>query len=186
MNYCQTGSPDGFTFFAMLLIPSIELVFLLCVMLAPVGALVCAIMARRRGLSAWRFAGLGAGNMALLLLPWIYTVARLARRRPPHGLVAMAYIILYSAWFIGPIAGLWLLLCVGWSRDSLFWNLKPVIGLLSIVQLVTWVGSMVWLSNRHSALRLSTMPNLVYLQPFILLALWATLITTAFVGSIGS
>ena len=170
----------------MLLIPSIELVFLLCVMLAPVGALVCAMMARRQGLSGWRFAGLGAGHMALLLLPWIYTVARLAGLRPPRGLVTMAYVILYAAWFIGPIVGLWLLLCVGWSRDSLFWNLKPEIGLLSIVQLVTWVGSMAWLSNRQSVPELRTMPNLVYLQPFILVALWSTLITAAFVGSIGS
>ena len=185
MNYCQTGSPDDFTWLVMILTLCIAVTLILGILFSPIGALICGLLAwrRLRGRKIWRYVGLGPLHSALFFLPWIYTVCRLAGWRPPRRLVTLTYITVYSLWFVGPIIGAWFLLCVGWDRDALFWRLKTQIGWLSIVQLITWLVSLIWLYNyQRGDSRL--LPRLVYVQPFILLAIWTTLLTIAFAVSL--
>ena len=70
---------------------------------SPVGALLCGIAARKRGLSTARYAIAGAFYSALFILPWIYFMLRLLNRKAPNDLVYLGYIIIYTAWVLCPI-----------------------------------------------------------------------------------
>ena len=70
---------------------------------SPVGALLCGIAARKRGLSTARYAIAGAFYSALFILPWIYFMLRLLNRKAPNDLVYLGYIIIYAAWVLCPI-----------------------------------------------------------------------------------
>ena len=70
---------------------------------SPVGALLCGIAARKRGLSTARYAIAGAFYSALFILPWIYFTLRLLNRKAPNDLVYLGYIIIYAAWVLCPI-----------------------------------------------------------------------------------
>ena len=185
MGYCGTGTPDTFFWLSLFLSLGVALTLCLGILFSPVGALVCELRARRRGLKAWRYAGLGAVHSMLFFLPWVYTVTRLGGWHPPRKLITTVYVILYIAWFVGPIACTWLLLCVGWERDSLFWRFRGAIGVMSFVQLATWFGSMIWIRDQRCGVLFKALPRLEYIQPFGLLAFWTTLLTAVSLGSIG-
>lgn len=73
---------------------------------SPVGALLCGIAARKRGMSTARYALAGAFYSALFILPWIYLMLRLLDRKAPTDLVRLGYVVIYIFWLFGPIA-LW-------------------------------------------------------------------------------
>ena len=185
LGYCSTGSPDVVTVSVWLLTLCISLTLILGILFSPIGALVCGLLAARRfrGRKVWRYVGVGAVHSALFLFPWIYTVCRLAGWSPPRSLAALAYIIVYSAWLVGSILGVWFLFCVGWSRDALFLRLEDYRVPLSLLQLLTWLGSLTWLYI-HPHVVMEVRSRLVYHQPFILLAGWTAFLWIAFAFSL--
>ena len=71
---------------------------------SPVGALLCGIVAWKRGMSTARYALAGAFYSALFILPWIYFMLRLLDRKAPTDLVRLGYVVIYISWLFGPIA----------------------------------------------------------------------------------
>ena len=69
---------------------------------APIGALICALLAWRKGLGARRCALAGAAYSALFFLPWVYLTARMFGKTIPKPPIILAYIALYLAWLLGP------------------------------------------------------------------------------------
>ena len=185
MDYCNTGSPDAVTVSVMILTLCISLWLALSILFSPFGALVCGLLAYRRlrGRKVWRYVGVGAFHSALFILPLVYTVCRLAGWRPPRILVVLAYIIIYSVWLVGSVIGAWFLFCVGWGSDELFYRLGDYSVGLSLLQLLTWLGSLIWLCKHHYGFW-RRRSQLVYIQPFILLAGWTLFLLIAFVLSL--
>ena len=80
---------------------------LLGVAWAPFGALICAAVAWRRGLDIRRYAAAGAARSAMLILPWLYLLARMSRLPIPKFLWTLEYPcmygIIYVLWTFGSI-----------------------------------------------------------------------------------
>ncbi len=70
---------------------------------SPFAALICALIARSKGLNIRRYALSGAIHSSGFLLPWIYLMLRMYSISVPRGIVKSVYILLYTAWLIGPI-----------------------------------------------------------------------------------
>ena len=101
---------------------------------APFGALICARMARSRGLNRRRYAAAGAVYSVLFFWPWVYLVARMANRAVPAYLVRGAYATVY--FLIWPLAAL--SLCFPAMGASV---LRPLL-LLLLPCAVTWFISL--------------------------------------------
>lgn len=91
-----------FFFSTILLIPFVAFVLLFqvaCVIWSPFAGLMCAIIARRLGLSVWRHALAGAICSVLLLGPWIFLIQRMRNRRVSYDhFVNPIYFALYTTW----------------------------------------------------------------------------------------
>ena len=70
---------------------------------APFAALICAIIARARGLGQ-SYAGTGAWYSMLFILPWFYLVLRMLGVQVSKGVTQLGYAILYGVWLYGAIA----------------------------------------------------------------------------------
>ena len=74
---------------------------------APFGALICAAVAWRLGLPSRRYAAAGAARSAMLILPWLYLLARMSRLPIPKFLWTLEYPcmygIIYVLWTFGSI-----------------------------------------------------------------------------------
>lgn len=70
---------------------------------APFGALICAAVAWRRGLSIRRSAAAGAVHFAMFVLPGVYLLARMLGAPIPKFLSAFEHICMYALWILGPI-----------------------------------------------------------------------------------
>ena len=68
---------------------------------APFGALICALIAWRRGLNPRRYAVAGAAHSVLFFLPWVYLAARMLGVRVPKPLVVLGCAVAYAAWLQG-------------------------------------------------------------------------------------
>ena len=79
-------------------------VAILCVPLVPVGALVCALRARSNGLSATRYAIVGALSSALFLIPWFLLILRMRGVSIPKIVTRSLDVAAYAAWLLGPTA----------------------------------------------------------------------------------
>ena len=68
-------------------------------LLAPLAALTCVLVARSRGIEE-SYAGAGAKHSALLVLPFLYLLARLVfgRSRFPKAIIMVAYVLVYMVW----------------------------------------------------------------------------------------
>ena len=75
----------------------------LCIALAPLGAVVCARMAKKKQLPVLKFAVAGALFSMFLLLPWFYLITRMAGKHFPRPLAALSYIAVYSIWLYVPL-----------------------------------------------------------------------------------
>ena len=69
---------------------------------APFAALICAIIARVRGLGQ-SYAGTGAWYSMLFILPWFYLVLRMLSVHVSNGAAQFGYAILYGVWLYGAI-----------------------------------------------------------------------------------
>ena len=69
-----------------------EMAALASMVWAPFGALICALIAWRRGLSPVA----GAVYSALFFLPWVYLAARMLGRAVPKPLAVLPYVVLYA------------------------------------------------------------------------------------------
>ena len=78
-------------------------VFAMGVLWAPVGSLICGLVAYRRKLGVRRWIGRGLVGSALFLFPWIYVVASVSGLRVSGFLKRAEYALVYLAWLVGPI-----------------------------------------------------------------------------------
>ena len=108
---------------------------------APFGALICAAVAWRRGLDIRRYAAAGAARSAMLILPWLYLLARMSRLHVPKFLWTLEYLCMYGAMY-----GLWtfgsILTLLSWwivFQPSPISNAYLVSALLSFCALVVSV-----------------------------------------------
>ena len=172
---------------AMLAIPALLLLVVIApagivsTLWAPLGALICALIARRRGLSPRRYALAGAAFSALFFLPWVYLVARMLGWVIPKPLVVLSYAILYLMWIQGPFQlsyGAWA------DGDDLYPNalwlcmwLGNILAMMaSVLLMMTPIAKKInpfRRASRDDAPIRDTLPNPVYLLPFALLWGWS-------------
>lgn len=105
------------------------------VITAPVGALLCRSWPSRQGESVALRTLSGAMCWAAGLIPWIYLACEINRRAVPRKTVKTMYIVLFTAWLVGPIIG-------GFSSASL--SSSEVAALFPVASLVAWLISLVW------------------------------------------
>ena len=152
---------------------------------APFGALICARMARRRGLNAWRYAAAGALYSILFFWPWVYLVARMDDRRLHRWLIALfyfgVYVVLTCAIGILVFDGLYN--HPGWAQVANLSN--PWVWLSSgeliaaTAGIVAWWLSLTGLIKRQridsagrNNFRASTLPHFDYLVPVACMLMW--------------
>ena len=140
---------------------------------APFSAAICALLAHRRGLGAGRYALAGGIYSAVLFLPSVYLMARLAGRTPPALLVILVYLGLLALWLAGsvvtPALYLRLELEVLSIPYSPRWFGIGIATSLTIVVNVTAMGAWCWwFFYRRPDPTLSPLPHAGYLVPFVL------------------
>lgn len=155
---------------------------------APIGALICARMAGKRGLNAWRYAAVGALYSILFFWPWVYLVARMDDRTLNRWLIVLfyvgTYVVLTCAVGILVFSGLYN--HPGWAQVADLSN--PWVWLSSgeliaaAVGVVAWWMSLTRLIKRHKVdslesrgLRASTLPHFDYLVPVACMLTWLVL-----------
>ena len=142
---------------------------------APFGALICALVAWRKGLNWRRCAIAGAVCSALFFLPWAYLVTRMLGWAIPKPLVAIPYVVLYAAWLRGPFqlsydawadgddlypSALWLCMWLG--------NASAIIASMLLMTPIAKRINPLRRANRDGVPIWDTLPNPVYLFPFAL------------------
>ncbi len=90
----------GLTFYALALETLLLYVVAFGALWTPVGALICARVAKSNGLPVRDSAVRGAAYSLCLLLPWAYFVRRLSGKRIPPSCVVASYVFLYVCWFM--------------------------------------------------------------------------------------
>ena len=147
---------------------------------APIGATICALAARKVGLPARRYAVAGAIYSVLLFLPWMYLLLRVLGRSPSTLVIRQAYVAVYGAWAIGPLAFAlteWIIV-----EDFAFAVVLPINAvtmLLSILALRGKVQSRPAVCDNLNQAPADLLPDIKYIQPFVLLLFW--LVATAIV-----
>ena len=139
---------------------------------APFGALICALIAWRRGLSPRRYAVAGAAHSVLFFLPWVYLAARMLGVRVPKPLVVLGCAVAYAAW----LQGIAQYSFMHWATDDdyrmlLAWLFNIGMAIASLA-LITRVGS--WKASRlrshcpapGDAPSRDAPPHPAYLAPF--------------------
>ena len=153
---------------------------------APFGALICAILARKRGMNAWRYAAVGALYSVLFFWPWVYLVARMDDRTLHRGLIVLFYFGVYVLWLcvIGVLVYIGIYNHPGWAQVANLSN--PWVWLSSGdltaagAGVVTWCVSLVRHIKRYKAIdsqesndfRASTLPHFDCLAPVAYMTMW--------------
>ena len=152
--------------------------------LAPFSAITCALLARRRGLSAKRHALAGGIFSVLLVGPSVYLILRLLNKRPPASLINLFYLAVFILWFLGPILFpfSFVLLEIQYpSPDSVhrvfMIATQGITVIVNTTALIVWV---VWWRHRKPTPEddASVLPRIGYVLPFFmapfgLVVLWA-------------
>lgn len=126
--------------------------------ISPIAAVTCALLAKRRGLSASKYALVGGAYSLMLLAPAVYLILRLLDRRLPLRFVQFVYLGLILCWVLGPIlSSAWLL----WFERS---NAISLVG--NLAMLILWVA---WWYLRQGPVteRDDVMPPVSYVLPFL-------------------
>ena len=137
---------------------------------ATFGALICALIAWRRGLSPRRYAVEDAARSVLFFLPWVYLAARMLGVRVPKPLVVLGCAVAYAAW----LQGIAQYSFMYWATDDdyrmlLAWLFNIGMAIASLA-LITRVGS--WKASRlrsywaPDAPSRDAPPHPAYLAPF--------------------
>ena len=125
---------------------------------APVGCLICGVIAYRRGLDVRLWMGRGLVGSALLLFPWLYAfcaVSSVNEMGVPRYLQRTGYILAYSAWLAGPI-GLMISIVTGsfvaqWQGVPDGFTDHPVFYTVAIA--VTVASLCTWLISLRTSMR---------------------------------
>ena len=144
---------------------------------SPFGALICALIARRRALPVKYYAGMGAWHSALLLLPWIYLVLRMTGRTVSRGWISFGYFILYAVWFIGSVCVM-AIFVIGIFVDRpdslILWAFMMwLIVILFAANVYMWISSVRAMSGGRMAPKdgqeadHGIIPDQFYLRPFL-------------------
>ncbi|MDE2685995.1 MAG: hypothetical protein OXI16_00635 [Chloroflexota bacterium] len=117
-----------FFFSTIMLVPFAAFVALFqvaCVIWSPFAALICAVIARKTGLSVWKYALAGAIGSTLLFVPWIFLIQRMRNKRISYDeVVKPIYMGLYAIW-----------------GTVIFGNIVVHITLMGMAKLLpTWLG----------------------------------------------
>ena len=159
---------------------------------SPAGGLICRRMAKNRGLNGRRYFVAGSVYSILFVFPWFYLVSALRGRPSSARAVRRCYVLLYSAWLLGPIAGLLMLLIVG-SPDGYVLDRRELYGRVLmlcvwVVMVVAWGMSLLQVRRLIEAPRADDagdlLPDYRYILPFALaLASAAAFYPVLFVSS---
>lgn len=91
----------------MIISIALEFMFLymaaLCLLFAPAAGLVTGLMARSRGLSARKYAAIGAFYCALIILPWLHLTMRMIGKKPNVFCIVSGYGFLYAWWLFAQV-----------------------------------------------------------------------------------
>lgn len=150
------------------------------ILFSPVAAATCALLARRRGLSAKRYALMGGIYSVMFLAPSVYLIVRLLNRKPPIALVGFAYFVLLALWVAGPmttaVSYLWAELSVSEEYNP-YRTLKAVTSGIAIAGNVAMLGFWLRWFLRVRVLRNPAtegddqLPHMAYVLPFLLVPL---------------
>ena len=134
---------------------------------SPFAALIAWYLARRRGLSARRYALVGAAYSIFLLVPWLRLIVGMLTQREP-GFVGPVNFLLYFAWLVGPIV-FWgqYIVFVGQEEFGVF-PLLVSVGILATM-FIMWIASVV-ISLRQAYDYYTDLPvmSFRYIMPFVL------------------
>ena len=145
-------------------------------------AATCGLLARRRELSARRYALIGGIYSALMLAPGVYLIVTLAGRRPPTVLVILAYLVVLTLWVVGSVAmpGLYAWSEIGlpwgshepylpWESPELYWVVHAVttVGFIAanVAAMLVWGWWLIW---RRPSASSTPLPHVGYMVPFAL------------------
>ncbi len=136
---------------------------------APLGSLICALVAKSKGWSVRRFAVMGAAYSAAMLLPWVYLVLRMYGRTTSSFLIGMSYFGVFGIW---PVSLLTItMIFMGEEDVSQLWALWLILSglamLASFVLLVVVAPSRSDnFSLRQSTSQYNVIPHPLYVLPF--------------------
>ena len=155
------------------------------IVFAPVGSVVCALIARKRELSIWRYALAGAVHSALMLLPLLYLIKKM-QGKPMQAetvtwgirvayFVWLSYLISQGALLVTPLESQW----PPWdSRVSpypteVLWLVWWWLLIVQVVSVSCFVMSVLVLKHRLSPRvqnlfrRHARLSRLIYYAPFV-------------------
>ena len=139
----------------------IVVVFAIGVLWAPVGSLICGLVAYRRRLGVKRWMGRGVVASVLFLFPWFYVLASVGGLRVSSFLKRVEYATVYLAWLFGPLS-LMVVIVTGsfvaeWQGTADRFTKYPVFYtftiVLTIANIYTWFMSLKkwgWKLRDHS------------------------------------
>ncbi len=125
---------------------------------APFGALVCARIAKPKGLPVARYTIKGLVYSMLLFFPWVYLVIRMSGRHLPASCTSAGYIALYVCWFA--------ILLVKTVPGS-----NAIIGILQAMLLVVSIVQFYFIPSNNRMARADEELNCVYLSPFFYMSI---------------
>ena len=150
------------------------------ILFSPVAAATCALLARRRGLSAKRYALMGGIYSVMFLAPSVYLIVRLLNRKPPIALVGFAYFVLLALWVAGPMTTATSFLWVGFHLSEVFGTNRMITAVtigIAIAGNVAMLGFWLRWFRRVRILRKPApygdglLPHMAYVLPFLLVPL---------------
>ena len=169
---------DFIVFFsAIILVPCyvVAVLFqLFCIAWAPLAALKCANLARKRGLDANYYGRVGFMYSALLFVPWRYLTQRMQNRQFSFGTSAFNYTLLYILWLV-VIAANAVILLITVGRE-VPWGMFQVVLVLaaSALGVPAWIMSLRTLFRKRSVeggksenIQADILPERVYIMPFV-------------------
>ena len=136
--------------------------FCALVVTAPVGAILCRVWASRSGDYVARQTWIGAACWAAGFMPWVYLACETSGRAVPRKAVKATYVVLFTAWLVGPVIG-------GFSSAAL--SSSDLVTLFPVFSLLAWLVSLVWVGFVGVAPDRSPRFHLVHLVPGILMTL---------------
>ena len=160
------------------------------VKVSPGAAIICGLIAWRRGLPVRRYIVLGGVYALFFFLPWIYLVLRMLDRALPRFLIVITYGVVIVIWLFVP-NGWGMYIIVDPPRPESIAARMPVIDLivvgLMLVNFVTLLVSLGWLALQAESPRPgyrferspfwhSNVPSLPYILPFGLALMWVVAI----------
>ena len=168
-----------------------------CLVLSPVGAVVAAVIAIRRGLGAMKYALVGLLYSMAFAIPFGYLVSRMTGGWHSAKAVWVVYVLLYLLWMCGPVAGGYILL---WGVDTVtsvflyevsddgFGSKSAWYIWLTLLNIISWFASLIWLIAGHfgSRPRDSILPSVYYVAPFWLAAFWSLVVYSVFIANVSA